>query len=71
LINIRLRELDIDLSLSEVKGPVMDRLQRGSLLEHLTGQVYLSQFDAFRALRCQTDDVSTPTAQDRPNELCG
>jgi SulP family sulfate permease len=50
LINIRLKELGIDLSLSEVKGPVMDRLGRSHLVEHLTGRVYLSQYDAFRAL---------------------
>jgi SulP family sulfate permease len=42
LINIRLRELGIDLSLSEVKGPVMDRLRRGHFLDRLTGKVYLS-----------------------------
>jgi SulP family sulfate permease len=51
LINIRLKELGIDLSLSEVKGPVLDRLGRGHLLHHLTGRVYLSQYDAFNALR--------------------
>lgn len=50
LINIRLQEMGINLSLSEVKGPVMDRLRRGDLLTHLTGNVYLSQFDAYRAL---------------------
>jgi len=50
LINIRLKEMGIDLSLSEVKGPVMDRLRRGRLLDHLTGKVYLSQHDAFLAL---------------------
>ncbi|MFK7837460.1 MAG: SulP family inorganic anion transporter [Sulfitobacter sp.] len=50
MINIRLREMGIDLSLSEVKGPVMDRLDKGHLLDHLTGQVYLSQHDAYRAL---------------------
>lgn len=50
LINIRLQELGIDLSLSEVKGPVMDRLRRGNLLAHLSGNIYLSQFDAYRAL---------------------
>ena len=50
LVNTRLNEMGIALSLSEVKGPVMDRLQRGDLLEHLTGKVYLSQFDAFHAL---------------------
>lgn len=58
LINVRLKELGIDLSLSEVKGPVMDRLQRGGLLKHLTGRVYLSQFAAFRALSGQADKVS-------------
>ena len=50
LINIRLGEVGIDLSLSEVKGPVMDRLQRGHFLDHLTGEVYLSQFEAFQKL---------------------
>ncbi|NNK17493.1 MAG: sulfate permease, partial [Sulfitobacter sp.] len=38
-INTRLKEMGITLSLSEVKGPVMDRLQRGDFLEHLTGAV--------------------------------
>ncbi|UWR21844.1 SulP family inorganic anion transporter [Sulfitobacter sp. S190] len=50
MINIRLKEMGIDLSLSEVKGPVMDRLHRGHFLDHLTGRVFLSQHDAFRAL---------------------
>ena len=50
-VNTRLDEMGIALSLSEVKGPVMDRLKRGSLLDHLTGRVFLSQYDAFRALR--------------------
>ena len=49
-INQRLREMDVCLHLSEVKGPVMDRLQRGHLLTSLTGQVFLSQFDAVRTL---------------------
>jgi SulP family sulfate permease len=50
-INVRLGEMGITLSLSEVKGPVMDRLQRGKFLDRLTGEVYLSQYDAFHALR--------------------
>lgn len=49
-INHRLGDAGVKLHLSEVKGPVMDRLKRSSLLEELTGQVFLSQFDAFRAL---------------------
>ncbi|TCL01271.1 SulP family sulfate permease [Shimia isoporae] len=49
-INMRLSELDIRLHLSEVKGPVMDRLKRSHFLEDLTGQVYLAQYDAWRDL---------------------
>lgn len=40
----------IRLHLSEVKGPVMDRLQTTDFLQHLSGQVFKSQYDAFRAL---------------------
>lgn len=71
LINIRLKELGIDLSLSEVKGPVMDRLRRGHLLEHLTGQVFLSQFEAFQATKGHTESLSALASQDSPDELCG
>lgn len=71
LINIRLKELGIDLSLSEVKGPVMDRLRRGSLLEHLTGNVYLSQFAAFNAVTNQVERASASAAQDFAAEFCG
>ena len=49
-INHRLQTLGISLHLSEVKGPVMDRLQRAHFLEELTGRVFLSQYDAMLAL---------------------
>jgi SulP family sulfate permease len=49
-INHRLGEAGVRLHLSEVKGPVMDRLHRSDLLPALTGRVFLSQFDAYRAL---------------------
>ncbi len=49
-INHRLRGLGITLHLSEVKGPVMDRLQRAHFLDELTGRVFLSQYDAMLAL---------------------
>lgn len=45
-INTRLKDMDVRLHLSEVKGPVMDRLKRGHFLHDLTGKVYLSQYDA-------------------------
>jgi SulP family sulfate permease len=49
-INERLKAADITLHLSEVKGPVMDRLRRSHFLDEMTGQVFLSQYDAWRAL---------------------
>lgn len=45
-INARLRDMGISLHLSEVKGPVMDRLKRSHFLDELTGRVFLSQYDA-------------------------
>ena len=49
-INLRLKDLDIQLHLSEVKGPVMDRLEQSHFLRELTGNVFLSQFDAISSL---------------------
>lgn len=49
-INTRLSEMGIKLHLSEVKGPVMDRLQRSHFLHELTGKVFLAQYDAVVAL---------------------
>jgi len=49
-INERLTEQDIGLHLSEVKGPVMDRLKSTHFLEHLNGRVFLSQYDAWAEL---------------------
>ena len=46
----RLTDADIRLHLSEVKGPVMDRLRRSSILDHLTGEVWLTQHQAMRRL---------------------
>lgn len=49
-LNRRLKDAGITLHLSEVKGPVMDRLERTHFLRELTGRVFLSQFDAVREL---------------------
>jgi SulP family sulfate permease len=49
-IDHRLRDAGLRLHLSEVKGPVMDRLQRTGFLQHLSGKVYLSQFQAVKEL---------------------
>jgi SulP family sulfate permease len=49
-LNLRLKEMKIRLHLSEVKGPVMDRLERSHFLQHLSGEVFLSQYKAWQAL---------------------
>lgn len=49
-INHRLKDIDICMHLTEVKGPVMDRLQQSHFLDELTGQVFLSQYDAIQKL---------------------
>jgi SulP family sulfate permease len=49
-IDARLRDAGITLHLSEVKGPVMDRLQGTELLQHLRGQVFLSHYQAVQVL---------------------
>lgn len=49
-INRNLRAGGITFHLSEIKGPVMDRLKRSHFLQDLTGQVFLSQFDAVSTL---------------------
>ena len=46
----RLSTADVRLHLSEVKGPVTDRLKRSDFFDHLTGEVFLSQFEAMQKL---------------------
>ncbi|MEM8959634.1 MAG: sulfate permease [Pseudomonadota bacterium] len=49
-INHRLKDMGVGLHLSEVKGPVMDRLKRSHFIEDLNGRVFLSQFEAWEKL---------------------
>lgn len=49
-INSRLKEAGVILHLSEVKGPVMDRLKRTHFLQDLSGKVYLTQYAAIADL---------------------
>ena len=49
-IETRLRDSGIKLHLSEVKGPVMDRLKDTHLLRTLSGKVFLTHFQAIREL---------------------
>jgi SulP family sulfate permease len=61
-IDQRLRGAGLKLHLSEVKGPVMDRLQDTDFLAHLSGRVFLSHFEAMQAL-WQQPHLSSTSAQ--------
>ena len=63
-INHRMADAGVCLHLSEVKGPVMDALERGHFLHDLTGQVWLSQHEAFEAvleIANREEETQTPT----------
>ena len=49
-IDLRLRGAGVRLHLSEVKGPVMDRLRKTEFLSGLSGQVFLSHYQAIAEL---------------------
>lgn len=49
----RLHTAGVQLHLSEVKGPVMDRLRRSDFLQRFGGQVFISQFEALKRLAPQ------------------
>ena len=55
-IDHRFRDMGLKLHLSEVKGPVMDRLSRTYFLHHLSGRVFLSQYEALQELSKSADD---------------
>jgi len=46
----RLTAAQVQLHLSEVKGPVMDQLRRSDFLNEFGGQVFVSQYAAMQAL---------------------
>jgi SulP family sulfate permease len=46
-VNLYLKEAGINFHLSEVKGPVMDRLKRSPFIDQLSGNIYLSHHQAW------------------------
>jgi len=62
VLHERLRDSGVTLNFSEVKGPVMDRLERTHLLSRLTGKVFQSQWDAWAALAPRHRAVSNRPA---------
>lgn len=61
-IEHRLREAGITLHLSEVKGPVMDRLAGTDFLRRLSGRVFLTHFQAIAALAPELIPQRVPSA---------
>ena len=53
-IENRLRASGIELHLSEVKGPVMDRLHKTDFLQHLKARVHLTHYQALQAIASQS-----------------
>jgi len=50
-IDARLKDAGIQFHLSEVKGPVMDKLATTHFLQHLSGRVFLTHYKVFEALK--------------------
>jgi SulP family sulfate permease len=69
-INLRLKDAGVTLHLSEVKGPVMDRLKRTHFLEDLTGNVYMHQYEAIMDLdgECAKSAFEMTAATTEPEE---
>ncbi|ENW80954.1 hypothetical protein F909_02244 [Acinetobacter sp. ANC 3929] len=49
-LNQELKQLHIQMHLSEIKNPVMDRLSKSQLINELTGQIFLSHYQAIQTL---------------------
>ncbi len=61
-IDKRLADAGVTLHLSEVKGPVMDRLSKTEFMHELRGQVFLTQYQAWVALSSGIE-TSEPVAR--------
>ena len=66
-INHRLSDAGITFHLSEVKGPVMDRLKRAHFLDDLTGEVHLTQYDAVASIDPDLARRTLATARRHPS----
>lgn len=59
----------VTLHLSEVKGPVLDRLKRSEFRQHLTGGVFLSEHQAMSTL--DPEATSRAAAPDQATHEAG
>ncbi len=68
-INHRLKDGGVTFHLSEVKGPVMDRLKRSHFLEELTGKIHLTQFEAVASINPDLARRTLATNNEKSNEM--
>ncbi|MDX1634352.1 MAG: sulfate permease [Marinobacter sp.] len=68
-INGRLHDAGIRLHLSDVKGPVMDKLNRSHFLQGLTGEVFMSTYDAWCKLHGNGDNAEPEPAGPKDAEI--
>lgn len=68
-ITARLHTAGIQLHLSEVKGPVMDRLRNTDFLAHFGGQVFISQYEALLALDPNTTRHAAERQRDHSSSI--
>ena len=66
-IQHRLTDLGVRLHLSEVKGPVMDRLEGTEFLAHLVGRVHLSQHQAMQTIVSGRVSEPPPVEAEEPD----
>ncbi|QQS52775.1 MAG: sulfate permease [Bacteroidota bacterium] len=57
-INVRLKDGGITFHLSEVKGPIMDRLNRSHFPQVLTGKIYLTHMDAVSEIKTELKTIN-------------
>ncbi|MCX2975522.1 sulfate permease [Halieaceae bacterium IMCC8485] len=50
-INAQLAEQGVQLHFSEIKGPVMDTLKRAGFLSQISGNVFLTHYEAYKEVR--------------------
>ena len=62
-INHRQKDMGVGLHLSEVKGPVMDRLQRSDFIDEMNGKIFLSQYEAWANLTAGAQQGAADTGQ--------
>ena len=66
-LNKRFVEQGLALHLSEVKGPVLDRLHRTAFMNRLSGNLYFTQYQAFTELCAR---LHNSTLSEEPEALC-